>query len=99
MIILALIFAVFFMLLGASQDSILLFIFGLIFIFAIPGIMKFMKRTFRFAMFLTIVLLVGVGISSLSFPLFGIIASGYIIINSCPEDWGFSPYRISSSLP
>lgn len=92
-VMLLLMSACFCMYVGVSRDSIMPFIWGLLFILAIPGFWKSLKRVFRFSFSLAIVISVGMVISSLSFPLLGVIASGYLVLHSYQEAWGFDPYR------
>jgi len=91
MIFLALIFAVFFMFIGVNTESVPVFLFGLLYIIAIPGFWKSLKRVFRFSLTATFIILVGIGISALSFPLLGVIASGFLVLHSDQMAWGFDP--------
>jgi len=74
-----------------------LFIFGFLFIIAIPKVREFLYKSFRFTSTASFMVLVGMGISALSFPLLGIIAGLWLAINSEQEAWGFVPSR--SPLP
>lgn len=49
---------------------------------------KTLKHIFHFLFSLSAVSLIGIGISALSFPLLGILASGFMILGSRPSEWG-----------